>query len=124
MLILGPLGFATHWILAALVVLPVLWLILRAMPPAPRMQDFPGVSLLKGLIDKVPVARRTPWWLLLLRLVAKILKELPEEAHERLSVERRSRVRVRIGIGVGIGIGSHGVWPRRIRPVLTVLRHA
>ena len=73
MLVLGPLGFLTPWVLAALVSLPILWIILRAMPPAPRLQDFPGVALLLGLRDPVPVARRTPWWLLLLRLLAMAL---------------------------------------------------
>ena len=48
MLILGPLGFAAPWVLGALVALPVLWLILRAMPPAPRLVAFPGVALLRG----------------------------------------------------------------------------
>ncbi|WP_374298855.1 DUF4159 domain-containing protein [Paracoccus sp. (in: a-proteobacteria)] len=67
---LGPIGFAAPWVLTALIALPVLWVILRAMPPAPRQVAFPGVALLRGLIDKVPVARRTPWWLLLLRLAA------------------------------------------------------
>ncbi|MEO1909516.1 MAG: DUF4159 domain-containing protein [Paracoccus sp. (in: a-proteobacteria)] len=70
MLILGPLGFAAPWVLGALVALPVLWVILRAMPPAPKRIVFPGVALLQGLTDKSPVARRTPWWLLLLRLLA------------------------------------------------------
>lgn len=70
MLILGPLGFAAPWLLTALIVLPVLWVILRAMPPAPRRIAFPGVALLLGLVDPTPVARRTPWWLLLLRLAA------------------------------------------------------
>lgn len=70
MLILGPLGFMTPWVLSALIVLPVLWLILRATPPTPRRVAFPGVALLRGLTDRTPVARRTPWWLLLLRLLA------------------------------------------------------
>lgn len=70
MLILGPLGFAAPWVLSALIALPVLWLILRAMPPAPRRIVFPGVALLQGLVDKSPIARRTPWWLLLLRMLA------------------------------------------------------
>ncbi|MBU3029798.1 DUF4159 domain-containing protein [Paracoccus marinaquae] len=70
MLILGPLGFAAPWVLTALIALPILWLILRAMPPAPRRVAFPGVALLLGLVDRIPVARRTPWWLLLLRLMA------------------------------------------------------
>ncbi|SNR43857.1 DUF4159 domain-containing protein [Paracoccus sediminis] len=70
MLMLGPIGFAAPWVLTALIALPVLWILLRALPPAPRQVAFPGVALLRGLLDKVPVARRTPWWLLLLRLAA------------------------------------------------------
>ncbi|TGN36882.1 LytTR family transcriptional regulator, partial [Paracoccus liaowanqingii] len=70
MLILGPLGFAAPWLLGALIVLPVLWVILRAMPPAPRRIAFPGVALLMGLADRAPLAQRTPWWLLLIRLAA------------------------------------------------------
>ena len=70
MLVLGPLGFAVPWILSALIALPVLWLILRAMPPSPRRISFPGVELLRGLADKSPIAQRTPWWLLLLRMLA------------------------------------------------------
>lgn len=70
MLILGPLGFLTPWILSALVALPVLWLILRAMPPMPKQVRFPGTRLLLGLRDAHPVARHTPWWLLLLRVLA------------------------------------------------------
>ncbi|MDO5647401.1 DUF4159 domain-containing protein [Paracoccus sp. (in: a-proteobacteria)] len=70
MLLLGPLGFAAPWVLSALIALPVLWVMLRAMPPAPRRVVFPGVALLAGLVDRHPQARRTPWWLLLLRLAA------------------------------------------------------
>ena len=70
MLLLGPLGFAAPWLLGALIALPVLWVILRAMPPAPRRVIFPGVALLAGLVDRAPIASRTPWWLLLIRLAA------------------------------------------------------
>ncbi|PSL21348.1 DUF4159 domain-containing protein [Shimia abyssi] len=65
-----PIGFAAPWVLAALVVLPVLWLILRAIPPAPVRRMFPGVVLLLGLKDDDTVTDRTPWWLLLLRMLA------------------------------------------------------
>ena len=70
MLILGPLGFVTPWLLAGLVALPVLWLILRAVPPSPRLVDFPAIGLLLGLRDRRAEARRAPWWLLLLRCLA------------------------------------------------------
>lgn len=70
MLVLGPLGFLTPWLLAGLAALPVIWLILRAMPPAPKLVRFAGTRLLAGLRDPHPVARHTPWWLLLLRVLA------------------------------------------------------
>ena len=67
---LGPIGFTTPWLLLGLVALPVLWLILRAVPPAPIRRRFPGVALLLGLTDDKPETARTPWWLLLLRILA------------------------------------------------------
>ena len=69
-MILGPIGFTTPWLLAALVALPILWVILRAVPPAPIRRRFPGVALLLGLRDDDSVTDRTPWWLLLLRMLA------------------------------------------------------
>ena len=63
-------GFATPWVLLALALLPVLWLILRAIPPAPVRRLFPGVVLLLGLKDDDTVTDRTPWWLLVLRMLA------------------------------------------------------
>ncbi len=70
MLTLGPLAFAAPWLLLGLLVLPILWLLLRAVPPAPLRRRFPGVSLLLGLTDDSTQTDRTPWWLLLLRLLA------------------------------------------------------
>ncbi|MFN3210386.1 MAG: DUF4159 domain-containing protein [Roseovarius sp.] len=67
---LGPIGFAAPWLLVALAALPILWLILRAVPPAPIRRRFPGVALLLGLRDDDSVSDRTPWWLLLLRMLA------------------------------------------------------
>lgn len=67
---LGPIGFAAPWLLIALAALPILWLLLRAVPPAPIRRRFPGVALLLGLKDEESVSDRTPWWLLLLRMLA------------------------------------------------------
>jgi len=67
---LNAIGFAAPWLLWALVVLPVLWLLLRAVPPAPVRRRFPGVALLLGLGDDDAVTDRTPWWLLLMRTLA------------------------------------------------------
>ena len=70
MTVLGGIGFTAPWLLLALAALPVLWLILRAVPPAPIRRRFPGVALLLGLKDDENVSDRTPWWLLLLRMLA------------------------------------------------------
>ena len=70
MLTLGPLGFTAPWLLLGLIVLPILWLLLRAVPPAPIRRRFPGVALLLGLQDEDNEADKTPWWLLLLRMLA------------------------------------------------------
>ena len=70
MLVLGPVGFLLPWLLLALAALPVLWLLLRAVPPAPVLRRFPGVALLLGLRDAQSETDKTPWWLLLLRILA------------------------------------------------------
>ena len=64
------LTFLTPWLLSALLGLPVLWLLLRAVPPTPIRRFFPGVILLLGLRDKTQISDRTPWWLLLIRMLA------------------------------------------------------
>src|SRR6056297_717643 len=69
-MMLGAIGFTTPWLLLALAALPVLWILLRAVPPAPIRRRFPGVALLLGLRDDDSVTDRTPWWLLLLRMLA------------------------------------------------------
>lgn len=73
MVMLGPIGFTTPWLLAGLAALPILWILLRAVPPAPVRRHFPGVALLLGLSDHEQQSNRTPWWLLLLRSLAVAL---------------------------------------------------
>jgi hypothetical protein len=70
MFALGPIGFTTPLLLLGLIALPILWILLRAVPPAPIKRRFPGVALLLGLTDDESQTDRTPWWLLLLRILA------------------------------------------------------
>ena len=70
MWVIGPIGFTAPLVLWALAVLPLLWWLLRAVPPAPVRRRFPGVALLLGLKDDEAETDRTPWWLLLLRMAA------------------------------------------------------
>ncbi len=67
---LGPLGFTSPLLLLGLVALPVLWLLLRVVPPAPIRRRFPGVALLLGLRDDENETDKTPLWLLLMRMAA------------------------------------------------------
>ncbi len=73
MLSLGAFAFAAPWVLAALAVLPIIWLLLRITPPAPRRIRFPAIRLLFRLREKEDTPARTPWWLLLLRLLVATL---------------------------------------------------
>jgi len=70
---LGPLAFAQPWLLLVLAGLPVIWLLLRVMPPAPRRLPFPAIRLLFGLRPPEETPARTPLWLLLLRLAIAAL---------------------------------------------------
>ncbi len=70
---IGAIGFLAPWLLLAAFALPVLWFLLRAIPPAPLIQRFPGIALLIGLKDEDAETARTPWWLLLLRISAVFL---------------------------------------------------
>ena len=67
---IAGLAFAMPLLLSALIALPVLWWILRAVPPAPIRRRFPGVALLLGLKDDDSQTDKTPWWLLVLRMAA------------------------------------------------------
>ncbi len=66
----AALTFTQPLLLVGLIALPVLWLILRAIPPAAKRRRFAAVMLLLGLTDDQRQADRTPWWLLVLRIVA------------------------------------------------------
>ncbi|WP_227284365.1 DUF4159 domain-containing protein [Boseongicola sp. H5] len=67
---ISDLAFDTPLLLVALIALPILWWLLRAVPPAPIRRRFPGVALLLGLKDDDSQSDKTPWWLLLLRMIA------------------------------------------------------
>jgi hypothetical protein len=49
---IGALGFLSPWMLIALGILPLLWLLLRLTPPRPMRLDFPPTRLLIGLEER------------------------------------------------------------------------
>lgn len=68
MLSVGPLAFTAPWLLLGLLALPLLWWLLRLMPPAPRRIPFPAIRLLFGLKGEETTPKAAPWWLTILRL--------------------------------------------------------
>jgi Domain of unknown function (DUF4159)/Aerotolerance regulator N-terminal len=68
-----PLSFAEPILLLGLLSLPVLWWLLRVMPPRPRRIEFPPTRLLFDIAPKEETPSRTPWWLTALRLAAATL---------------------------------------------------
>ncbi|MCK0209367.1 DUF4159 domain-containing protein [Starkeya koreensis] len=64
-----PLAFTTPLLLAALAGLPLLWFLLRLVPPRPRKVSFAPTRLLLDIPPKEETPARTPWWLTALRLL-------------------------------------------------------
>ena len=67
------LGFTTPAILGALALLPVIWWLLRVTPPRPQRISFPPTRLLLELVKREETPSRSPWWLMLLRLLIAAL---------------------------------------------------
>src|SRR5437763_9311995 len=70
---LAALSFTAPWILVGLVILPAIWWLLRVTPPAPARVFFPPLRFLRGLKSAEETPARTPWWLLLLRMIVAAL---------------------------------------------------
>ena len=68
-----PIGFVQPLVLLGLLSLPVLWWLLRLIPPRPRRIEFPPTRLLFDITPKEEKPARTPWWLTALRLTLAAL---------------------------------------------------
>jgi Domain of unknown function (DUF4159)/Aerotolerance regulator N-terminal len=69
----GALAFLNPWLLAGLAALPVIYWLLRTVPPRPRQVPFPATRILVGLEAKETTPAKTPWWLTLIRMLAATL---------------------------------------------------
>lgn len=70
---IGPVLFGAPLALLALLALPLIWLLLRSLPPPLRQQPFPPLRLLQDAVGREMVAETTPLWLRLLRMIALTL---------------------------------------------------
>ncbi len=66
-------AFLNPLLLFGLLSLPVIWWLLRTVPPAPRRVVFPATRILVGLENTEKQSDTTPWWLMLIRLLAATL---------------------------------------------------
>ena len=120
---MAGLAFLTPWLLWGLLVLPVLYFLLRATPPAPVLRKFPAVALLIGLQDEENTPDRTPWWLLLLRLTA-IAALIIGFAGPILNPEDRTSGRGALVIGLDASWASAQDWPRRMAKLEELISQA
>jgi hypothetical protein len=70
---IGALAFLNPWLLAGLAALPVIYWLLRTVPPNPRQVEFPPTRILVGIENREKTPHKTPWWLMLIRLLAAAL---------------------------------------------------
>ena len=123
MLSLGPLAFASPWLLCALVALPIIWWLLRVTPPAPRRIRFPAIRLLLGLTPREETPARTPLWLIVLRtiLAALIIVGL---AHPLLNPQAPLAGSGPLILVVDDGWASAHDWPARQAAAFKILAEA
>ena len=70
---IGALAFLNPWLLTALAALPLIYWLLRTVPPRPKQVEFPATRILVGIENEEKTPAKTPWWLLLIRLLAAAL---------------------------------------------------
>ena len=70
---IGALAFLNPWLLAGLATLPLIYWLLKTVPPRPKQVEFPATRILVGLENTEKTPAKTPWWLLLIRLAAAAL---------------------------------------------------
>ncbi len=112
MLALGPLSFTVPWALAALVLLPAIWWLLRITPPAPWRVLFPPMRLLLGLIRRDETATRSPPWLMVLRL-ALACAVILAAAHPLVNSARWLRGTGPVILVIDDGWAAASRWPER-----------
>ena len=110
---LGPLAFAVPWALVALAVLPLLWWLLRAVPPRPRRVLLPTVRFLFGLTTARRTAETTPLWLILIRMALVSLLILAV-AHPIVTWSERSLHGGNMLVVVDDGWASAKDWSARL----------
>ena len=122
---LGALAFLSPWLLGGLLALPVIYWLLRTVPPQPRRIPFPATRILVGLENREKTPAKTPWWLTLIRMLAAALVILAL-AEPILNPNREKALKGGgpVVLAVDNGWASGAQWPERIRMIERLINEA
>jgi hypothetical protein len=119
-----PLGFTEPLVLTGLISIPVLWWLLRLIPPRPRRIDFPPTLLLLAIAPREETPARTPWWLTLLRLTLAALIIIAAAGplwHPPLTT---NNTRAPLAILIDDGWTAASTWDARLRTADDIIMRA
>jgi len=119
-----PLGFAEPLVLIGLLTLPVLWWLLRMIPPRPHRIDFPPTRLLLEIAPREETPARTPWWLTLIRLTLAgliIIAAAGPLWHPPLAA---TQTRSPVAILIDDGWAAASTWDARVRTADDIIARA
>ena len=119
-----PLSFLEPMLLLGLLSLPVLWWLLRVMPPRPRRIEFPPTRLLFDIAPKEETPSRTPWWLTALRLAAAALIILAAAGPIWNPPVGASTSRAPLAILIDDGWSAASSWDARIKAADELIANA
>ena len=119
-----PLSFAEPLLLLGLLSLPVLWWLLRVIPPRPRRIEFPPTRLLFEIAPKEETPSRTPWWLTALRLAAAALVILAAAGPIWNPPVGASASRAPLAILIDDGWSAAATWDARVRAADELISNA
>src|SRR6185312_15201430 len=119
-----PLDFTSPILLTTLLALPVLWWLLRLLPPRPRKIAFPPTRILFDIEPKEETPARTPWWLTALRLLLATLIVLAAAGPIWNPAPPGMRASGPVAMLLDSGWASAASWERRLRAVNDIITRA
>ncbi|MGI9426624.1 MAG: DUF4159 domain-containing protein [Hyphomicrobiaceae bacterium] len=122
---IAALTFLSPWLLTGLLALPIIYWLLRTVPPRPRQIVFPPTRILVGIENREKTPDKTPWWLMLIRMLAAALI-IFALADPVLNPNREAALTGRgpVVIAVDNGWGAGGEWPERTRMLERLINNA
>ena len=119
-----PLGFAQPLVLLGLLSLPVLWWLLRLIPPQPRRVAFPPTRLLFDITPTEETPQRTPWWLTLLRLTLAALVIIAAAGPLWNPPVATATAKAQLALLIDDGFPAAGTWDARMRTAEDLIARA